>query len=707
MLLPKVSAILVLANRASAYPASNPYRVTFDSLLNANNGEGADAKSSPLLGGLTRDGVVSVTNIPSFKETKRALMSHLHACIMSIEGDSEEEGSVPTQRFQDGTIRRSFATSTLPDGVGPQPIKSLEEYEALSLRSKSESCHHFKSHLSSFRSAVDLATMQFAERLSSEMGASLPKPLLSTSNSAGHDYDDIKQIVEGGEHLEHFHSYQKGGRGQEATIDFHTDQGFFIAFTPGLIVTRDPSDEPLELSDGFFVQDSNGEKMSMEFTGEDDLVFMMGDGVNQFINNKLIDDHEGLHATPHALTLSVQEDDSAARVWYGRMVLPPSDAKMPNMDSTFGEARQFFVDSSSKGVGIPLGVGCYSPNMKAVISTSRNLDGDEGESSRCAEDELFCWFRCQKLEDWKLTADTCSGRKLGLQCVNPRGQVHPNGEGHGDYYPECTNSTHETHPVTDYPEIDQQDADVCTSELWEEFLDPENYDHEVELTVPNGTETMFFWSVVEDDTGTKKIKARLAFNNVFGFLAMGFADVMSEVHNGMNGGSVLLSMPGGNYSAVTGLDLSVDGSAATYKIHPKDTAFRHWMTPIETDETKTTMADFETTDCFTAMTFESDHINGQKFNVDGSDEMIWAGNSDDHFMGYHGRTHRARFTLDWNSGGARDYHDHEGDNHDHGDVEETNDDSTKSEMNDGSTKSGVGIYATFLLATMMHYMHAN
>lgn len=200
-------------------------------------------------------------------------MSHLHACIMSI----EDESSVPTQSFPDGTIRRSFATSTLPDG--PQPIKSLEDYEVLSLRSESTSCGHFKSHLASFRATVDLATRQFAERLSTEMGTSLPKPLLSTSNSAGHDYEDIKQVFEGGEHLEHFHSYQKGGRGKEATIDFHTDQGFFIAFTPGLIVTS--SEEPQALSDGFFIQESDGEKMTMEFTGEDDLVFMMGDGVNQ------------------------------------------------------------------------------------------------------------------------------------------------------------------------------------------------------------------------------------------------------------------------------------------------------------------------------------------------------------------------------------------------------------------------------------------
>lgn len=434
------------------------------------------------------------------------------------------------------------------------------------------------------------------------------------------------------------------------------------------------------------------------------------------INNQLTDGHEGLRATPHALTLSVQEDDSAARVWYGRMALAPSDAKMPSMDSTFGEARQAFVDSSSNNDGIPMGIGCSSPDMKVVISTSRNLEGEE-EESRCAEDELFCWFRCQKLEDFELTANTCSGRKLGLQCVNPRGQVHPTGEAHGDFYPMCTNNTHETHPVTGYPLVAEQDVDECTSELWNEFLAPENYDHQADLTLPNAPDTILLWSVVEDDAGKKKIKGRMAFNNVFGWLAVGFANELDERHNGMNGGNVVLAMPGGNYSAVTGLDLSLGGSADTYQVHQVSSAFRTWDTPIESDELKATETDYEHTDCFTALTFESDQINGQQFNVDGSDEMIWAGNSEDHFMGYHGHNTRSRFTVDWTTGemslggqkkvatadvvptSADDHDEHDGHDHDGHDRADA--------MNDGSTKSVVGIYATFVLATIMYYMHAN
>ena len=64
--------------------------------------------------------------------------------------------------------------------------------------------------------------------------------------------------VNGGVHLEHFHSYQTNKKvgadnnssnnnieddsyedreEEKKTIEFHTDQGFFIAFTPGMILS--------------------------------------------------------------------------------------------------------------------------------------------------------------------------------------------------------------------------------------------------------------------------------------------------------------------------------------------------------------------------------------------------------------------------------------------------------------------------------------
>lgn len=276
MIIPRVTVALLAAASASAATLA-PHRVAFSSLSDS-----ADDAQVLLLEGLTQDGLVSITGIPGFAKTKRTLMSNLHACISDV--DASDADGVQTQAFPDGTVRRSFASST-NHAAGAKPIKALEEYYALASHDSS-ACAAFASALDGFRASVDRAFGSFASRLSNEMGDSLPAPLLSTPgdyDSAGRvDYDDIESVVEGGNHLEHFHSYQKlSGVGEEATIEFHADQGFFIAFTPGLVVSADASDESAALSDGFYVKDASGEEMEVEFDDEDDLVFMMGDGVNQ------------------------------------------------------------------------------------------------------------------------------------------------------------------------------------------------------------------------------------------------------------------------------------------------------------------------------------------------------------------------------------------------------------------------------------------
>ena len=161
-----------------------------------------------------------------------------------------------------------------------------------------------------------------------------------------------------------------------------------------------------------------------------------------------------------------------------------------------------------------------------------------------------------------------------------------------------------------------------------------------------GPDTNLFWSIVENEDGTKKLKARLTFNDVFGWLSIGFANEFDTVHNGMNGGKILLMKPGGNYSPVTGLDISVGANVGAYVIDDKSSAFRHWVDTESVAEG----TDHEHTDCFTALTFESDSIKGQAFNLTGTDDMIWAGNSDDYYVGYHSRNSRARMTINWMTG---------------------------------------------------------
>ena len=271
------AALLLATSTAFAKDgAVHPHRIPYEALsadpLHTEN-------RSILIESLSKDGLVSVTGIPGFGKTKRDLMTHLHACMMD-QGDD-----VPQQIFQDGTVRRTLATVTLP-GAGAQPVASVSEYAA-----ESESCQSFNKHLDSFRASVDEATVAFADRLSFEMGSSLPTPLMSTKDGS-QDFHDIKEVVASGEHLEHFHSYQKSNNkaddrdDQKETIELHADQGFFISFSPGLLVSHKENQtpdlsQPLVVSEGFYVENSDGHRSLLQFDAEDDLVFMMGDGVNQ------------------------------------------------------------------------------------------------------------------------------------------------------------------------------------------------------------------------------------------------------------------------------------------------------------------------------------------------------------------------------------------------------------------------------------------
>lgn len=247
-------------------------RLTADPLYTANE--------SIIIDTLAKEGIVSITGIPGFGQTKRNLMTYLHSCILDQGYDT-----APQETFKDGTVRRTLGTVTLP-GTGAQPIELDDEL--------SESCQMFNKNLSSFRAAVDQTTAAFAERLTFEMGSSLEVPIMTTQDGS-HDFDTIKDIVASGDHLEHFHSYQKTKESVGAsslstgsqTIDLHTDQGFFIALSPALIVahkgdkkTPDLS-QPLVESKGFYILTSDGKRALVNVDSTDDLIFMLGDGVNQ------------------------------------------------------------------------------------------------------------------------------------------------------------------------------------------------------------------------------------------------------------------------------------------------------------------------------------------------------------------------------------------------------------------------------------------
>ena len=91
------------------------------------------------------------------------------------------------------------------------------------------------------------------------------------------------------------HRYRKESAAPEATIDLHTDQGLFIAFTPALTVgAEDVSAATFTLAR----RDGSRAEVALDAPRYASCVFvMLGDGVAQYAAGR----EAGLRAAPHAL----------------------------------------------------------------------------------------------------------------------------------------------------------------------------------------------------------------------------------------------------------------------------------------------------------------------------------------------------------------------------------------------------------------------
>ena len=78
-------------------------------------------------------------------------------------------------------------------------------------------------------------------------------------------------------------------------------------------------------------------------------------------------------------------------------------------------------------------------------------------------------------------------------------------------------------------------------------------------TKGKGKVAKLLWSVTDDG----QVDGKVVFNGGFGFLGLGFAHPGGK-HNGMNGASVILATPGGNYTAQHGLDMDLEDMVHEY-----------------------------------------------------------------------------------------------------------------------------------------------
>ena len=607
---------LVILSAALEGPTWDPPTLSWAELTDeptyASHGRAA------LSAALTSHGLVQLSGLPGYKFSRASVLESLRGCASSSNGGA-------SHTFPDGTVRKTFATHTLPTR-GMVPIAGAVAVGG------GGGCEQFLSAAEGLRAMVNEATSIFSERLSELLDLD-GSPLLVTPS--GRTFETFADVVHSGERLEHFHTYEKerektyemevekrvevkrrdgGGPSSEwvNTIDLHTDQGLFIAFTPAAIVS-DAGDA--QLSTGFLAQTADGVLRHARLDG-DSLVFMLGDAAEKILNPRLASHPLRLRALPHSLHMPSTEAGEG-RTWYGMMVLPPEEALVPGGSMAVGEMEQVRQT--------------YGAQRRAL----NDAHGTNDEA--CAQGTIYCWNRCMNAtEDGGITygvsEEICTAEGLSLQCVSPLDHLYnASFRRHGDFYPACTAST--TYDAgTPLLESLPRDLDVCSDEAFASFSARTGFEHSIAL----GDDGVAMWNVLTDSQGVERIQLKMVYNGLFGWLAFGLRNVDVDAgHNGMNGAQIVMALPGEYVSAQEGLDLTKPGSVLEYQIHPTQSRFRYWGGPHPTEYISG--ASYDSTECFSSMEFTTHTIGGQRLQIDSSDDIIWAANRHNRFVEYHGR----------------------------------------------------------------------
>ncbi|KAK3243761.1 hypothetical protein CYMTET_46596 [Cymbomonas tetramitiformis] len=592
---------------------------------------------------LSSNGILAVTNIPRFAEARRDALPHLDACA-NRSSDSH------TVNFEDGTSRRTLATVAFGNGT-LTPLFNTAERNACS--------DTLVRRVQDFRAIVSETAALFARRVDEVYGERYPSASQESfmyNFEHTRSYDSLADIIVSGEHLDHFHAYRKNIKNVNAVderpaIDFHSDQGLFIAFTPGMLVRRRESDGSIRATKKsageFWIRLQNETAAIVDFENDGDvLVFMLGDGVEQHINPRLNGNGPLPRATPHAMVMP-EHSENEWRAWYGRMFLPPGQALSGRHGVTFDRLREILISDVRENHGVGSGLGC-----------SRHLQETD---TQCERDQVYCWMRCMDYTETE-NPETCAEKtdqdgsvlNLQVQCANNFDQVYrPGIDRHGAFRPMCTNSSAN---ISGAPRIEDSEwarsapefASKC--ENWEDFLGLNRYENSIQLLEDNeeGYGSLFFTYTVMSDG--RRVEMKMSYKGIAGYLSFGNTNHGGK-HNGMNGASVVMGIydPDKNIDDVLipGVGLFVGTSVAEYIIDPDESGFEYWKQPIIPGNMTEGRMDVHA-GCFTSTTVMLDGaIAGDAFNMSATNSLIWAIQDQDFYKGYHGRMHRGFMCLDF------------------------------------------------------------
>jgi len=346
------------------------------------NGERLSASQLDLLRfALRTDGVLALTGVPGFREARLDALNTLAEC------------------HKRGVVRDTLSL-ILPDGTKRTTL-AMDTHGALG---EDFGCRGLGAKLQRLQGLVSLATAVFAAALDDAIVVEEEKPLFAAMNNPRFvSYPNFSSTIAAGEHLDHFHVYEKiessPASDQNQALETHTDQGLFIAIVPSLSMKNGRS---VQVADGFEIELKATGKLTKVVIPDDGaaVVFMLGDGITNWINKKAI---RPVRPCPHRL---VMEEKGITRLWFGRMFFPPKDAFIPTIETTFDKLRMTSVNQGAKNVDF---VGC---------SSRRHILRDLTEAGACGANEIYCWMGCRSTAGLHCSADQ------SIQCVNQNtGQI--------------------------------------------------------------------------------------------------------------------------------------------------------------------------------------------------------------------------------------------------------------------------------------------
>jgi hypothetical protein len=598
-------ALFLLAVLATADAAKQflPHVVSYGELLTGSPQGFHEA--------LTSVGLLAVSNIPGFENLRRDMLKDAHQCLRYLPEDVAR-GHI----FEDGTVRRTIALTTADEVIAHFPNQG-----------DSNACSDFQEKQHRFRQTVGDVAHAFARTidLSLELDG---EPLLHSDIEDQEPYNSLQDVFERGEHLEHVHSYhlpvQHQGSSQK-TMDFHTDQGLCIAFTPALLMRGDGAlrGSDRSIAGSFHVQLRDGTRTEVDFS-DAELVFMLGDGVNQIVNPR-INAGSMLRAVPHALSMPFHAENEW-RLWYGRMFMAPKDGINVDHQMTFGEIRDLMTKAWVTEDGDQrqqLSLGCSSSHQAHELRELSEAPPCSSGSRRrcsgsCANNQKQCWFRCMNFTQ---VASDCAGQSMAWNCTNARDEISPKGMHHGNYDLRCTSESN-TQMVRGncdavFPRLNVDKHSSCTASGFESFLQSScgTHDHRQNLKLDenNAPEVVFMWSIVNG-----KVSGTMAFNGKASWLAVGAENLEEDSGKyGMMGARVIFGISSQDTEFP-----SHTGTVKEYRIHDKVSRFEGWQTPLSPSALENTAMIEE--NCYTAMSFTTDSIYGESLNITGTNRMIWA-----------------------------------------------------------------------------------